>query len=192
MIIIAKKEIQDAVKQAQEQKQEPKQEASKEAQKDPKEKQIEELTFLVKRVQADFENYKKRTEKEKKEFSEYACADFIKSFLPLMDSFELALKNKASTEDFVKGIELIYAQFSSLLESFGVKRIEANGKKFDPCLHEVLLVEESDKEEGKILEELQPGYIMKNCVLRHSKVKIAKNGKNNKNNTCQQDTQASK
>jgi molecular chaperone GrpE len=191
VVKITKKEIQDAVKQAQEQKQEPKHETGKEAQKDPKEKQIEELTFLVKRVQADFENFKKRTEKEKKEFSDYACADFIKSFLPLMDSFELALKNKTSSEDFVKGIELIYAQFASLLDSFGVRRIEANGKKFDPCLHEVLLVEESDKEEGKILEELQPGYIMKNCVLRHSKVKIAKNG-NKQKNTSQQNTQAGK
>jgi molecular chaperone GrpE len=188
VVIIAKKEIQEAVKQAQEQPKEQKQEP----QKDPKDKQIEELTNLLKRVQADFENFKKRTEKEKKDFSEYACSEFVKSLLPLMDSFELALKNKTTTEDFVKGVELIYAQFASLLDSFGVRKIEANGKKFDPYRHEVLLQEESDKEEGIILEELQPGYMMKNCVLRHSRVKIAKNGKNNKSNTAQQNTQACK
>lgn len=145
----------------------------------------EELTNLLKKVQADFENYKKRVEKERAEFAQYAAEEFTKSLLPLLDSFELALKNCSDKKDFIKGIELIYAQFTSLLESNGIKKIDALGKKFDPYYHEALLKEESDKEDGVILEELQKGYMFKDHVLRYSKVKIAKNG-NNKANTSKQ------
>jgi len=149
-------------------------ECKKEAKKtDEKEQKIEELTETLQRLQAEFENYKKYIEKSKAEFLKYAHADIIEKLLPVLDSFELALKNTSDKEKLIKGIELIYTQLYSLLEREGLKKIEANGK-FDPHLHEVLLKEESDKEEDLILEELQKGYMLGEKVLRHSKVKVSK------------------
>lgn len=164
------------------------------AKKQQKKQEIEELTSTLKKVQADFENYQKRTEKEKKEFIEFANKEFIKNLLPLLDSFELALKNTSDKKEFVKGtgkseisgtsknslkefltgVELIYSQFVSLLEANGVKKIEAKGKKFDPYLHEALLQEKSSEKEETVLEELQTGYMIGEDVLRHTKVKVAK------------------
>ena len=149
---------------------------------------------MLKKVQADFENYTKRTEKEKQEFTKFACREFVKQLLPLLDSFELALKNTSSKEEFVRGtekseisgtsknsfkeflagVELIYSQLIDLLESNQVKKIQAKGKQFDPFLHEALLQEESDDKEGIVLEELQTGYLIGGEVLRHTKVKVAK------------------
>ncbi len=140
---------------------------------------ITELTTILKRVQADFENYKKRAEKEKAEFIQYASADFIKQLLPLIDSFEIALKNTSDKDRFIEGVNLIYAELMSLLNANGLKRIDTDGKKFDPYAHEALMREPSDKEDGTILEELQPGYALKNCILRYAKVKIAKNSSTN-------------
>ena len=141
----------------------------------PKEtdKKISELTETLQRLQAEFENYKKYVEKEKAEFVKYAKADLIEKLLPLLDSFELALKNSAEKKELLKGVELIYSQFYSMLEKEGLKKIDVKGK-FDPHLHEVLLKEKSDKEEDAILEELQKGYILNGKVLRFSKVKVSK------------------
>jgi molecular chaperone GrpE len=150
---------------------------TEEQKKDPKDLLIEELTDILKRVQADFENYKKRVEKEKKQFMEFANKELLNELLPVLDSFHLALAHACNPVEFAKGMELVYSQLFSIIESSGVKKIEALGKKFDPYLHEVLLQEESDKEEGTIIEELQPGYIMHDVVLRHAKVKIAKKKK---------------
>ncbi len=140
---------------------------------DKREQKIEELTDTLQRLQAEFENYKKYVEKSKAEFLKYAHADIIEKLLPVLDSFELALKNTNDKEKLIKGIELIYTQLYSLLEKEGLKKIEANGK-FDPHLHEVLLKEESDKEEDTILEELQRGYMLGDKVLRYSKVEVSK------------------
>ena len=137
-----------------------------------KNKDVEDIINTLKQVQADFENYKKRTEKQQEDFRTYASKEILKEILPLLDSFELALKHTDKLEDFLKGMELIYVQFKDILKSQGVERIKA--EKFDPHLHEALLQEESDKEEGTILEELQAGYKMKDQVLRHTKVKVAK------------------
>ena len=137
-----------------------------------KNKDVEDIINTLKQVQADFENYKKRTEKQQEDFRTYASKEILKEILPLLDSFELALKHTDNLEDFLKGMELIYVQFKDILKSQGVERIKA--EKFDPHLHEALLQEESDKEEGTILEELQAGYKMKDQVLRHTKVKVAK------------------
>jgi len=134
--------------------------------------QISELTDSLQRLQAEFENYKKRTDREKQEFLKYAEANIISGLLPILDSFELALKNTSNKEDFTKGVEMIFSQLYSLLEKQGLKPIEA--KKFDPYKHEVLLQEKSDKEEGAILEELQKGYMLNDKVLRPTKVKVAK------------------
>jgi len=146
----------------------------KEIKKDEKDLKIEELTNLVKRVQADFENFKKQQEKEKSEFCKYASAEVIKKLLPLLDSFQLALKSDNNPEEFKKGVELIYSQFWQILEAEGLRPIECAGKKLDPFCHEVLLQEESDKPEDTVIEELQKGYMLKDGVLRPAKVKISK------------------
>jgi len=128
----------------------------------------------LQRLQAEFDNYRKRIEKEKEEYCKFASHEIILKLLIILDSFELALKNTDKKEDFIKGIELIYSQFYSLLEKEGIRKIEALNKKFDPNYHEILLAEASEKEENTILEELQKGYMLNNKVLRYSKVKISK------------------
>lgn len=145
----------------------------KSVKKPTEEEKIAELTETLQRLQAEFENYKKRIEKEKAEFVKYAKAELIQRLLPTLDTFEIALKSTKDNEKFVKGMEMVYAQFVSTLQSEGLKPIEAIGKKFDPYLHEVMLKEKSDKDEGIVLEELQKGYMLNDKVLRHSKVKIS-------------------
>ena len=142
---------------------------------DNKQAKVDELTNDLKRVQAEFENFKKRCEKENADFRDYATAGLVKKLLSVLDSFEMALKNTDDHQEFVKGVELIYSQFYTILKEEGLQHIVTDGKKFDPYLHEVMLSEKSDKEDGLILEELQKGYRFKDRVLRHSKVKVAKN-----------------
>jgi molecular chaperone GrpE len=137
------------------------------------EKKAAELTALLKKVQADFENYKKRVEREKAEFTQFASQELIKKLLPLLDSFQLALANTSNLEEFKKGAELIYSQFFQALEAEGLKQINALNKPFDPFLHEALMQEESDKPENTVLEELQKGYMLKGNVIRPARVKIA-------------------
>jgi len=134
---------------------------------------IEELTDTLKRLQAEFENYKKWNTKEKSEFLKYAHADLISHLLPVLDSFEMALKNTNDKEKFIVGIKMIYAQFHSILEAEGLRPIKAAGEKFDPYKHEVLMKEESNRSEDTILEEFQKGYMLNDKVLRHSKVKVS-------------------
>ena len=134
---------------------------------------IGELTETLQRLQAEFENYRKRVDKEKEEFVKYAKAGLMQRLLSTIDTFEIALKSTKDNEKFVKGMEMVYAQLISLLHSEGLKPIEAAGKKFDPYLHEVMLKERSDRDEGIVLEELQKGYMLNGRVLRHSKVKIS-------------------
>ena len=142
-----------------------------------KNKTVEELTDTLKRLQAEFDNYRKRIDKEKTEFRKYAHAEIIAGILPIIDSFEIALKNAADSEKFIDGIKLIYAQIYSMLESQGLRPIKTDGEKFDPYKHEVLMKEESDKPEGTILEEFQKGYMLNDKVLRFSKVKISADNK---------------
>lgn len=157
---------------------EDKKQDKKKVEKKPTEKEIiAELTDTLQRTQAEFENYKKRVDKEKGEFVKYAKAELIQKILPTLDTFEIALKSISDKEKFVKGMEMIYAQLFSTLESEGLKPIESLGKKFDPYLHEVMLKEKSDKDEGMVLEELQKGYMLNDKVLRHSKVKISEKAK---------------
>jgi len=118
--------------------------------KDENQKKIDDLTETLQRLQAEFDNYRKRIEKEKKEFVKYANAEFISNILSFIDTFEIALKNTHNHEKFVKGIELVYSQLYGLLEKEGLKSIECLGKKFDPHLHEVMLKEKSNKEEDII------------------------------------------
>ncbi len=129
---------------------------------------LEQLKYL----QADFDNYKKRVLREREEFIRQANENLIKELLVILDDFERCLASMKNKED-LKGLELIYKNFLKILKTFGLKKIEAVGKKFDPYYHEVLLKEKSDKEEGIILEEFQSGYLLNGKVIRHSKVKIS-------------------
>ncbi|MBW2991370.1 nucleotide exchange factor GrpE [Candidatus Woesearchaeota archaeon] len=142
--------------------------------KEDKEAKIKELTETLQRVQAEFENYKKRCEKDMSNFAKCANQELMKKLLAFIDDFELALKNCRAKDDFYKGIELIYSHLIEALHSQGLKHIECVDKKFDPYYHEALLTEESDKEENTVLEEMQKGYVLNDKVIRHSKVKVAK------------------
>jgi len=147
---------------------------TKEKQADPKDTQIKDLTNTLQRLQAEFDNYRKRNEKERAEQAQFAHKQLIIQLLPTLDNFELALKNSPKENEHIKGFELIYAQLYELLEQAGVARIETLGKKFNPATMEALLQEASDKEKGTVLEELQKGYTLHGSLLRHAKVTIAK------------------
>ncbi len=141
------------------------------------EKHKGELTESIQRLQAEFENYKKRTEKQNQEFIKFANKELILTILPLLDNFELALKNTENKDEFVKGMKLIYTQLIILLEEQGLKSIETKGKIFDPYLHEALMQgKDKTQQDNIILEEFQKGYTLNNQVIRPSKVKVNKRG----------------
>jgi molecular chaperone GrpE len=140
---------------------------------DPAVEKINELTDMIKRVQAEFINYKNRTERENKQCIEYGSASLVQKLLPVLDSFEIALKNANEHESFRKGIEMIYAQLLDILKQEGLAPIITEGKKFDPYHHEVMMKQKSDKNEDTIIEEFQKGYMFKDKVIRHSKVKVS-------------------
>ena len=129
------------------------------------------------RLQAEFDNYRKRSSRENAEFRDYAVADAAKALLPVIDNFSLALKNAAGNpEDFKKGVELIHKQLQDVLQKLNVQRVAAQGQPFDPRLHEAIeMVESSDVPDNHVLEELQPGYKMKDRLLRPAMVRVAKN-----------------
>ncbi len=143
-----------------------------------KEDQIQDLTNTLKRLQAEFENYKKRTEKENCSLIKNANVNIIRDLLATLDSFELALKHTPTEnpdiEKFKKGFEMIYAQFFSALQGYGLRVIDTKNQKFDPYLHEVLMIKETDQQDDVIIEEFQKGYKLNDIVVRHSKVMISK------------------
>ena len=140
---------------------------------------LAEMKELLQRTQANFENYRKQTEKRLEEFREFATKNLILQILPVLDNFERALNSKeVNPADFIHGIELIYSQLFSILEEQGIKPIAIENGKFDPYHHEPLLKVESDLPEGTIIEELQKGYTLHGIVLRPAKVKVSA-GKNN-------------
>lgn len=139
------------------------------------EKQNKELIDTLQHLQAEFENYKKRIDRQNQDFCRFANKELILKLLPLLDNFELAFKNSENTKEFIKGVELIFSQFMDILEKEGIKKIETQDQKFDPYLHEALMQDKQEaKEEGIILEEFQKGYILDSQVIRHSKVKVNK------------------
>lgn len=154
-------------------KDEKKHEEAKPGELDVLKKQVADYRDSLQHLQADFENYRKRVEKDNAALSLRAKADIMKALLPVVDSFELALKNNADPEKFRKGTEMIYAQLYSTLEDIGLKKIDALNQKFDPYKHEVLLQEPSEKD-GIVLEELQRGYLLAGNILRYTKVKVGK------------------
>ena len=134
-----------------------------------------ELEDRVMRLQAEFENYKKRNARENENLQESAAADIILKLLPLVDDFDMAIRHmeKADSE-FKKGMELIYAKLLDVLVKEGVGEMKCLGESFDPYRHDAL--RHGEGEEGKVIEVIQKGYLFKGKVLRHAKVAVG-NGK---------------
>jgi molecular chaperone GrpE len=131
------------------------------------------------RLQAEFENARKRTAREQQDFREYAVSDAVKALLPTLDSFERALQTGAMEKsEFRGGVELIYKQLQDALQKLGLRAIPAKGEPFDPHLHEAIeMVDTTDAADHQILEELQRGYKLKDRLLRPSMVRVARNPK---------------
>lgn len=137
------------------------------------EERIKELIDLLQRTQANFENYRKQQEKRIEEIQSLANKNLILQLLPILDNFELALKNADRSQDFAQGIKLVYSELFNLLENQGLKKIETENQSFNPYFHEALLKIDSDQPENLVLEEFQKGFMLHNQVIRHAKVKIS-------------------
>ena len=149
----------------------------KKEKKDKKDEKIEELTDRVIRQMAEFDNFRKRTEKEKTQMFETGAKSIVEKILPVVDNFERGLAAVTEEEKgtpFVEGMEKIYKQMMTVLEEAGVKPIEAVGQEFDPNLHNAVMhVEDEEFGENIIAEEFQKGYTYRDSVVRHSMVKVA-------------------
>ena len=165
-------------------------EAGAEAPEEPKEEvtlakeELEKLQAAVQekeeralRLQADFENFRRRTAKEKEELSAVVTQGILKDMLPLLDNFERAMAAEAKDIDsFKQGVEMIFKQFGEILVKNGLEHIEVEGKKFDPNFHQaVMRVENPDLEDETIAQELQKGYMVKGRVIRPSMVQVVAN-----------------
>ena len=130
------------------------------------------------RLQAEFENARKRSAREQQEFREYALAEAVKGLLPVLDSFERALQVGANESELRGGVELIYKQLQDALAKLGLRPIPAKGEPFDPHLHQAIeMVDTTEANDHQVLEELQRGYKLKDRLLRPSMVKVARNTK---------------
>ncbi len=144
--------------------------------KDKKDEQIEALTDQVKRQMAEFDNFRKRTEKEKSSMYEMGARSVIEKILPVIDNFERGLDTVPENEKespFTEGMRMIYKQLMTELENIGVKPIEALGTEFNPDFHNaVMQVESEEYESGYVARELQKGYLYRDSVVRHSMVAV--------------------
>lgn len=149
---------------------------NEEAEKDPKDLKIEELNDRLVRNMAEFDNFRKRSEKEKTQMFEIGAKDIVEKILPVIDNFERGLSSITEEEkesSFVQGIEQIYKQFVTALEEAGVTAIEAVGKEFNPDFHNAVMHgEDENYGENIISDEFQKGYMYKDSVVRHSMVKV--------------------
>lgn len=148
----------------------------KKEKKDKKDEQIEALTDQVKRTMAEFDNYRKRTEKEKSAMYEIGSKSVIEKILPIVDNFERGLSALKEEEKngFAEGMERVYKQMMTTLTEMGVEPIEAVGNTFDPNLHNAVMhIESEDYGENVVVQEFQKGYTYKGSVVRHSMVQVA-------------------
>ena len=149
----------------------------KKEKKDKKDEKIEELTDRVRRQMAEFDNFRKRTEKEKTQMFETGAKSIVEKILPVVDNFERGLAAVTEEEKgspFVEGMEKIYKQMMTMLEEAGVKPIEAVGQPFDPNFHNAVMhIEDENLGENVVAEEFQKGYVYRDSVVRHSMVKVA-------------------
>ena len=145
--------------------------------KDKKDEKIEELTDRLTRQMAEFDNFRKRTEKEKSQMYEVGAKDIIEKILPVVDNFERgldAVKEEEKEDPFVQGMEKVYKHLLTTLEGIDVKPIEAVGQQFDPNFHNAVMhVEDENFGENVVAEEFQKGYTYRDSVVRHSMVKVA-------------------
>lgn len=145
--------------------------------KDKKDEKIEELTDRLTRQMAEFDNFRKRTDKEKSQMYEIGAKDIIDKILPVVDNFERglgAVKEEEKEDPFIQGMEKVYKQLMTTLEGAGVKPIEAVGQEFNPDFHNAVMhVEDENFGENIVAEELQKGYMYRDSVVRHSMVKVA-------------------
>lgn len=149
----------------------------KKKKKDPRDEKIEELEDRVKRQMAEFDNFRKRTEKEKSHMYEVGARDVIEKILPVVDNFERGLAAVPEGERInpvIEGMDKIYKQLMTVLTDLGVAPIEAAGQEFDPNLHNAVMhIEDEELGENIVAEEFQKGYTYKESVIRHSMVKVA-------------------
>lgn len=145
--------------------------------KDKKDEKIEELTDRLTRQMAEFDNFRKRTDKEKSQMYEVGAKDIIEKILPVIDDFERGfgtVEEADKNDSFVQGMEMVYKKLMTTLEGVGVKPIEAVGQEFDPDFHNAVMhVEDENFGENIIAEEFQKGYMYHDSVVRHSMVKVA-------------------
>lgn len=145
--------------------------------KDKKDEKIEELTDRLKRQMAEFENFRKRTDKEKSAMYEIGAKSVVEKILPVVDSFErglAALPEEQKDDPFAQGMDKIYKQMLAALDELGVKAIEAVGQPFDPAFHNAVMhVEDEEFGENTVVQEFQKGYLYRDTVVRHSMVKVA-------------------
>ena len=146
----------------------------KKKEKDKFEQQIEDLTDRLKRNMAEFDNFRKRTEKEKSSMYIIGAKDIVEKILPVVDNFERGLAQAPEGDSFADGMKMIYKQLITTLDELGVKPIEAVGKEFDPNFHNAVMhIEDEEAGENIVVEEFQKGYTYKDFVVRHSMVKVA-------------------
>ena len=145
--------------------------------KDKKDEKIEELTDRLTRQMAEFDNFRKRTDKEKSQMYEVGAKDVIEKILPVIDDFERGfgtVEEEDRNDSFVQGMEMVYKKLMAALENIGVKPIEAVGQEFDPDFHNAVMhVEDESFGENIVAEELQKGYTYRGAVVRYSMVKVA-------------------
>lgn len=160
-----------------EQEEAPKEEKPEETKKDKKDIQIDELNDRVKRQMAEFDNFRKRSEKEKAGMFEMGARSVIEQVLPIVDNFERglgAIAEEGRSDPFVEGMERVYRQMTEVLEKLGVKPIEAVGCEFNPELHNAVMhVDDEESPDNTIVEEFLKGYTYRDQVVRHSMVKVA-------------------
>ena len=149
----------------------------KKEKKDPRDVQIEELTDRLRRSMAEFDNFRKRTEKEKSAMFEIGAKDIVERILPVIDNFERGLASvpeDVKETSFAEGMEMIYKQLLKNLEEAGVKPIEAVGQPFDPNFHNAVMhIEDDELGENMVAQELHKGYMYRDSVVRHSMVQVA-------------------
>ncbi|MCQ2501197.1 MAG: nucleotide exchange factor GrpE [Lachnospiraceae bacterium] len=146
----------------------------KKEKKDKKDEKIEELTDRLTRTMAEFDNFRKRTEKEKSTMFMFGAKDVIEKILPVVDNFERGLATANPEDPFAEGMNKIYKQLTTALTDLGVTPIEAVGQPFDPNLHNAVMhIEDEELGENVVAEEFQKGYMYKDSIVRHSMVKVA-------------------
>ncbi|MEO6828838.1 MAG: nucleotide exchange factor GrpE, partial [Acidobacteriaceae bacterium] len=138
----------------------------------------DQLLDRLARLQADFDNYRKREARERTEYRDYALANTVEQFLPVLDNFQLALRSQGSAEQLRSGVELIIRQMEEIVRSLGVQPVPTVETQFDPRVHEAIeMVERDDLPDHQVMEEVRRGYTLRERLLRPAMVRVATNSK---------------